>query len=580
MARQVSAPFRAGYARMAAWSDLLDDINVFPIADGDTGRNLSISLAPLKALNEYPIEIVGQNVLRQATGNSGNIAAAFIMEFLKGAETAAFARAAANGAHAARSAIANPVSGTMLDVFDSLAERLAGPPAGSARPDQLLPALADAVQATTARLPALAAADLIDAGALAMYLFFEGFFFELDGREPLPGPLPAVFGHLLRTSDRPRTAPASADSADEICVNALVRPAAGSDPADLQSRLQRLGESVVTLGSAGVLKIHLHARDLGAAAELLAGIGTIEAMSDEALYDPAYAVDPLSPGPIHIMTDAAGSLSRPRARQLRVTLLDSFVVGDGAAVPETLLAPEIVYRRMRNGERYTTAQASNRERHQRYAAALNRFQQVLYLSVGSAYTGNVAAARRWQRSNDVAERLTILDTGAASGRLGLIAQAVARYASRANTAEAVIDFAKTAVADCGELVFLDQLKYLAAGGRISKSRGFFGDLFKIKPVITPTPTGVKKVAVARNADRQLPLALAHLKRILSKAPDPLLLLQYTDNRNRVENEIGPVLAERFPHAEIQLTPLSLTAGVHMGPGTWAVAWLADGAGGT
>ena len=45
---------RAGFDRLAAWSDLLDDINVFPVADGDTGRNLLVSLMPLQA---HPIDV-------------------------------------------------------------------------------------------------------------------------------------------------------------------------------------------------------------------------------------------------------------------------------------------------------------------------------------------------------------------------------------------------------------------------------------------------------------------------------------------------------------------------------------------
>jgi DegV family protein with EDD domain len=261
-----------------------------------------------------------------------------------------------------------------------------------------------------------------------------------------------------------------------------------------------------------------------------------------------------------------------------VTLLDSFVVGPGGAIPETLLDPEKVYRRMRAGERISTAQAANHERYQRYAAALDRFEKVLYLSVGSAYTGNVAAARRWRRANDPDGRLTVVDTGAASGKLGLVALATARCASRTDGAEEVIRFAEKAVATCDELVFLDQLKYLAAGGRISKTGGFFGDLLRLKPVISPKAGGVEKVAVVRHAKEQLPLALKHLGAALAEAPAPLVLLQYTDNRERVAEEIRPALESHFPAAEILLTPLSLTAGVHMGPGTWAVAWLGDGGG--
>jgi uncharacterized protein len=358
----------------------------------------------------------------------------------------------------------------------------------------------------------------------------------------------------------------------------LVKPATNADLASLRHRFADMDESLVTLGDERTLKIHLHAEDLAAATDRLADIGTIETITGEPLYGEALNTDSLPPGPIHIMTDAAGSLSRREARQLGVTLLDSFVVGPGGSFPETLLEPERVYRSMRAGERHTTAQASSRERHQRYAAALERFEKVLYLGVGSAYTGNVAAARQWQQTYDSEGRLIVMDTGAASGKLGLIARAVARFASRADNAKAVIGFAKRTTATCDELVFIDQLKYLAAGGRISKAGGFFGDLFKFRPVVTPTPSGVQKLAVLRRRSDQLPLALERLEQALKKVPAPLLLLQYTDNHEQVASEIQPALLKQFPAAEIVVTPLSLTSGVHMGPGTWAVAWIADGGG--
>jgi len=63
----------AGIERVAAWSDVLKDINVFPVADGDTGRNLVASLTPLRYL-QYDQEEIIHKLLLLARGNSGNIA--------------------------------------------------------------------------------------------------------------------------------------------------------------------------------------------------------------------------------------------------------------------------------------------------------------------------------------------------------------------------------------------------------------------------------------------------------------------------------------------------------------------------
>ena len=72
----------AGTERVTAWADLLDRINVFPIADGDTGRNLVLSLTPILEAPDDEAELA-RRLLFSARGNSGNIAARFFSGFLE-----------------------------------------------------------------------------------------------------------------------------------------------------------------------------------------------------------------------------------------------------------------------------------------------------------------------------------------------------------------------------------------------------------------------------------------------------------------------------------------------------------------
>jgi DegV family protein with EDD domain len=275
---------------------------------------------------------------------------------------------------------------------------------------------------------------------------------------------------------------------------------------------------------------------------------------------------------VHVVTDAAGSMTRQEARRLNMTLLDSYIIVDDRSCPETLMAPEALYGAMRAGRRVSTAQASAHEKHEAFRSILGRFPHSLYLCVGSVYTGNYAAARHWCQSHDPQARLQVLDSTAASGRLGLMARIVGRHARGGADVAQVVKQALLTIDYCDELVFLDQLKYLAAGGRISKSKGFFGDLLGLKPVIRPGARGVQKLGVVRRRPEQLPFALDYLQRKMADGSDALILLQYTDNEERVRTEILPAVAARFPAVEMMVRPLSLTSGVHMGPGTWALAF--------
>jgi len=275
------------------------------------------------------------------------------------------------------------------------------------------------------------------------------------------------------------------------------------------------------------------------------------------------------------MTDAAGSLPRELTRRHRISLLDSYIIHGDTARPESLCDPATIYGLMRQGHRLTTAQASLAERHQRYRSVCEEFGRSLYLCVGSVYTGNHSVALAWQQQNHE-QLLEVIDTGAASGRLGLIALMVGRLALRTDDADAVRAHALALVKTCREYVFIDTLRYLVASGRVSRASGMFGDFMHLKPVISPTPEGVRRMGLVRSRAAQLTFALDKARAEISTPARAVLLLQYSDNEPWVREVAQPQLHSLLPGAEILVAPLSLTSGVHMGPGTWSLAFAEEG----
>ena len=357
------------------------------------------------------------------------------------------------------------------------------------------------------------------------------------------------------------------------CVNTIIHAPAS---VQLAPGTAGLGESVVAVADGDRLRLHLHTQNQHATRSRLESLGEIVDWQVEPMEThgslPFSKVEGQS---VHVMTDAAGSITRAEARTLGITLLDSQLVMGDSSLPESLFDAQQMYRAMSAGRRVSTAQASVFQKHQSYQSAVGRLGDVIYLTVGSVYTGNFATASRWRETRGMADRFIVMDTGAASGRLGLIATLVARYARSGKPLKAVVAFARQAIDGCAELIFLEQLKFLAAGGRISKSRGFFGDLLGIKPVISPAADGAAKVGTVRKSADQLPFALEYLKQRFSPDSRLTLLLQFSDNEKRVREAIVPEIQLQFPQASIAVSRLSLTAGAHMGPGTWGVAYCPE-----
>ncbi|MEI6127761.1 MAG: DegV family protein, partial [Pseudomonadota bacterium] len=335
-------------------------------------------------------------------------------------------------------------------------------------------------------------------------------------------------------------------------------------------------ESVVVMGDGEYVKVHLHTRDRESTRKGLAASGDILQWSDDNLETQTAAFQGLlKQQAIHIMTDAAGSLTREDAQKRGITLLDSYITVGGTSLPETCFAPSEIYAAMRKGIRVTTSQASDAERHHWYQQALSLSKQVLYLCVGSGFTGNHTAALQWKNNFDPDNRMLVMDTQAASGSLGVLAITTAQHAKGNAQPHEVVAFAREAAGRCGEYIFIDTLKYLAAGGRLSTTGAFFGDMLHMKPVISPGAGGAKKVGVVRNSEDQIRFALQKLAKALSPDGSPLIMLEYSDNREWVESRAAQEVQKRYPSAEMLIKPLSLTTGVHTGPGTWAVAYVAE-----
>ncbi|MFW5936559.1 MAG: DegV family protein [Desulfosalsimonas sp.] len=567
--RSAAEAFITGYERLGAWSGVLDEINVFPVADGDTGRNLMISLAPLRGIRDRDPAETRRRLLFAARGNSGNIAARFVVELLGAESIHQLPGAARTGSKNARSAVHDPRPGTMLTVLDRFADALADPENREDSenfPESVLDHIQTAVHESPEMLPELKEAGVVDAGALGMFLFLEGFLNCFYGRADTFRPVLDIFGDSLKIR-----ADFDQSANKGYCVDFVVRM--DENAGRPEDRIADTDDSALVYTYQDYAKVHLHTNDAAGLKQRVKDMGHIvEWSQDDLARQTADFRIPAARGPVHIATDAAGSLTREQARRLGITLLESYVTLGETCAPETCMDPETLYHAMRDRVPASTSQASVFERHQHYEQLLARHQSVLYLCVGSVYTGNYRVATQWKAQHDPENRLTVIDTGAASGRLAAAVIATARNAARAETADQVIAFAQAAAEKSGEYIFLDELKYLAAGGRMSKTGAFFGDMMHVKPVITPTPNGAEKVGIVRNTRAQIRFALERLSRDLRDEPESLVLLEYTDNRKWVEDRAMTEIRRVFPKAEIWVQPLSLTSGVHIGPGAWAVAY--------
>src|SRR6059058_3446812 len=277
----------AALASLEANRARIDDLNVYPVPDGDTGTNLTMTVrAVVDAVDETTAASrhslardVARGALMGARGNSGVIfsqivrGAADVLGETNGAgiDARATALALRGAADAAYRAVRRPVEGTMLSVIRELAEeaevRAGDRPAIGDLLVELVRRGELAVARTPEQLQVLRDAGVVDAGGAGLLELVRGVAATVSG-EPLPQP-PARAEHLTFEAVHQELSPY------RYCTVFLVE-GRDLDRDALEAKLEALGDSLLVVGDASALKVHVHTDDPGAALSLGTAAGTID----------------------------------------------------------------------------------------------------------------------------------------------------------------------------------------------------------------------------------------------------------------------------------------------------------------
>jgi DAK2 domain fusion protein YloV len=270
----VLALARAAEAALDANRARIDDLNVYPVPDGDTGTNMLLTVrAVVEALEAGDADIT-RAALLGARGNSGVIlsqivrGAVDVLGSLEAVDGEAVARALRSASDAAYRALREPVEGTMLTAIRELAEEAEA--RSGADLDDLLTALVTrgdaAVARTREQLDVLRDAGVVDAGAVGLVEIVRGIAAHLRG-EPLPeAPAAERLGAEAVHQELSRY---------RYCTVYVVE-GEDLDSTSLEEELAALGDSLLVVGDERVLKVHLHTNDPGAALRAGTGLGVLE----------------------------------------------------------------------------------------------------------------------------------------------------------------------------------------------------------------------------------------------------------------------------------------------------------------
>lgn len=267
-----------GAVRLEKCRHQVDELNVYPVPDGDTGTNMSMTINAAKkellllgddVTVSKAADTAASAMLRGARGNSGVILSILFRGLSKGfkdletAECVHFSNALELGTEAAYKAVMKPAEGTILTVarLASQAARMASNSTNeiSVFWQAVCDAASDALEKTPEMLPILKKSGVVDAGGQGLVIVFEAM-------------LDIFNGGTAESSDAGKAASAviSADNHDDAdikftyCTECTVtKSSEGKDPALLRAYLETIGDCVLVVDDDEIIKVHVHTNNPG-----------------------------------------------------------------------------------------------------------------------------------------------------------------------------------------------------------------------------------------------------------------------------------------------------------------------------
>ena len=270
---------------LASQKQSVDELNVFPVPDGDTGTNMSMTIGAaareLEMLKDPAVsetsKVAASALLRGARGNSGVILSLLFRGISKGlqgkseASGADLADALVEGVTAAYKAVMKPTEGTILTVAREASEKARSVAMDDNDALTVFRAAVAQAKETLARtpemLPVLKKAGVVDAGGQGLVIILQAMLDVFEGG-PVKKPEAAPAGGSAAKPKRSAVAEADGDILFTYCTEFIVLKAPGCEDAlKLRAYLESIGDSVVVVDDEEIIKVHVHTDHPGNALE-------------------------------------------------------------------------------------------------------------------------------------------------------------------------------------------------------------------------------------------------------------------------------------------------------------------------
>lgn len=579
--------FAAGLERLIGEREFLNKINVFPVADGDTGNNMYRTALAARLAIEDGNAPAGELLLRLADGaldgaqgNSGAILAQFFQGLatpLAGCDridAQSLAAALEDAATATRGALATPREGTIISVIDAVA-KAARKHRKSGDFARLLPAMLaageQALAATTGQLEELRKAGVVDAGARGFVSILEGCveFLAHGSLRDLP-PFSSDSVADFTEHDHHEH---DVDLEFRYCTECMLE-GANLEPARLRLELSALGNSLVIAGSQSRVRIHIHTNEPETIFDLAAAFGTVSRTKADDMLGQARTLSRVD-REVAVVTDSGADIPDAIMAEFDIQMVPLRVqFGEDSHLDKLGMSPaEFRTELLRNPARPGTSQPTQGDLRRMYEFLGTHFKTVVSVNVSASLSGTWQSARAAAERTSASERIRVIDSKHVSVGQGLAVLRAAELAEqglRGAELEAVIG---QEIGRIKNYALVADLTNAVRSGRVKPFVKHIADWLRLTPVLTSTAGGKIGISGFIVGRRNLTERFArHVARRQKRGKHWRFAIAHGYHEEADAALLGARLQQLLPESECAWqTELGAALGVHAGMAALVVA---------
>lgn len=550
---RIFTSLQSGLSALKKDEGLFNRINVFPVADADTGTNMLLTAEGLitdvdtSSLKGF-LDNLSTKALLSARGNSGTILASFITGLIESIQNADFSNFSIHalsesinrGAEKAYSAVANPKEGTMLSVMRGWGEGLRKLSQNQGDVidtlEQSLDSAKGSLLATTQQMELLKSKNLLDAGALAFYRYIEGIVQTIGHSHRKSD---AAFENLIPKEVLNYHAEAHLDEVPthRYCTEGVIQSNSQN-----QTSLERLrtivndyGDSQVVSGAGEMIKFHVHTDTPWEVFEQVSELGRLVSQkTDDMLLQ--YTLEHTAGGPLAILADSGSDLPQDLIDSLGIDVVPlNIVIGGHSYLDRIELSTKQFF--ALDGKK-STAQPSVGVVKLRLEALLQKYEKILIISLASALSGTYQSYQQAIALLHTEDRVMLVDSKQNSVALGLIVLNAARAMVAGEPVEKIKSEAEAQADKAHIYVALDKLETMVKSGRVKPNLGQLLEFVSAKPVVTLDEKGGGDLAmIGFGRKHQFNKLMKRIAADHKQRKIKQYALIYTDN----ESVLGPYL---------------------------------------